>query len=465
VSTIPTETAQPGRASLLYDPKIRGYVYQFLLLAIVGFVIWSAASNAIENLRAQKIASGFGFWHNAAGFDVNQKLIPFSASGSTYGQAFYVGLLNTLLVASIGIVLSTFLGFFVGVARLSPNWVLSKLAMIYVEVIRNLPLLLQLFFWYNAVLKPLPNPRDSIDLHFLSLGMPSLLLTGLMIVAAGAAWLLYKNSDKIGSSERDRGLVRFVSGIVLAVATLIWLVYSGILKGVSSGFLLNNRGLYIPDPHLGPGGSLIIWSFVIGIVVWLAFRAWAHKQQAATGRQYPIGWAALGLIVVLPALVYLVTGRPVSFVYPELAGFNLRGGIQIFPEFVALLLGLTTYTAGFIAEVVRAGILAVSRGQTEAANALGLRAGPTLKLVVIPQAMRVIIPPLTSNYLNLTKNSSLAVAIGYPDLVQVFTGTVLNQTGQAVEVVAITMAVYLTISLVTSFIMNIYNKRMALVER
>jgi general L-amino acid transport system permease protein len=465
VSTIPTETAQPGRASLLYDPKIRGYVYQLLLLAIVGFVIWSAASNAIENLRAQKIASGFGFWHNAAGFDVNQKLIPFSASGSTYGEAFFVGLLNTLLVASIGIVLSTFLGFFVGVARLSPNWVLSKLAMIYVEVIRNLPLLLQLFFWYNAVLKPLPNPRQSIDLHFLSLGLPSPLLTGLTIAAAGVAWLLYKNSDRIASSERDRGLVRLVGGIVLAVATLIWLVYSGILKAVSSGFLLNNRGLYVPDPQLGPGGSLIIWSFLIGIVVWLVFRAWAHKQQAATGRQYPIGWAAFGLIILLPFLVYLVTGRPVSFIYPELAGFNLRGGIQIFPEFVALLLGLTTYTAGFIAEVVRAGILAVSRGQTEAANALGLRAGPTLKLVVIPQAMRVIIPPLTSNYLNLTKNSSLAVAIGYPDLVQVFTGTVLNQTGQAVEVVAITMAVYLTISLVTSFVMNIYNKRMALVER
>lgn len=397
MSTIPTKMQQPAKASLLYDPKIRGYVYQIALLAVVGFVIWSAASNAIENLRAQKIASGFGFWHNAAGFDVNQKLIPFSASGSTYGEAFYVGLLNTLLVAAIGIVLSTFLGFFVGVARLSHNWVLSKMAMVYVEVIRNLPLLLQLYFWYNAVLKPLPNPRDSISLP--------------------------------------------------------------------AGALLNNRGLYIPDPHLGPGGGLIIWAFVIGIVVWVAFRAWAHKQQARTGRQYPIGWAALGLIVVVPALVYLVMGRPVSFVYPELAGFNLRGGIQIFPEFVALLLGLTTYTAGFIAEVVRAGILAVSKGQTEAANALGLRSGPTLKLVVIPQAMRVIIPPLTSNYLNLTKNSSLAVAIGYPDLVQVFTGTVLNQTGQAVEVVAITMAVYLTISLVTSFIMNIYNRRMALVER
>ncbi|MBN9449905.1 MAG: amino acid ABC transporter permease [Bosea sp.] len=376
---------------------MRGYVYQLALLAIVGFLIYSAASNAIENLRAQKIASGFGFWHNASGFDVNQKLIPYDASTGTYGRAFYVGLLNTLLVAAIGIVLSTFLGFFVGVARLSSNWVVAKIAMVYVEIIRNLPLLLQLFFWYNAVLKPLPNPRQSIQLP--------------------------------------------------------------------AGALLNNRGLYIPDPHLGPGGSLIVWAFLLGIAATLVFRHWARKQQAATGKQYPIGLVAVGLIVLLPLAVYFATGRPVSFVYPELAGFNLRGGIQIFPEFVALLLGLTTYTAGFIAEVVRAGILAVSKGQTEAANALGLRAGPTLKLVVIPQAMRVIIPPLTSNYLNLTKNSSLAVAIGYPDLVQVFTGTVLNQTGQAVEVVAITMAVYLTISLVTSLFMNIYNRRMALVER
>lgn len=388
---------KPGKASLLYDPKIRGYAYQFLLLAVVGFLIWSAASNAIENLRAQKIASGFGFWHNASGFDINQKLIPYDASSGTYGRAFWVGLLNTLLVASIGIVLATFLGFFVGVARLSSNWIVSKIAMVYVEVIRNVPLLLQLFFWYNAVLKPLPNPRQSIELP--------------------------------------------------------------------AGFLLNNRGLYVPDPQFGPGGNLIIWALLIGLVATFVFRSWARKQQAATGKQYPIGLVALGLIIVLPTLVYFATGRPISFVYPELAGFNLRGGIQIFPEFVALLIGLTTYTAGFIAEVVRAGILAVSKGQTEAANALGLRAGPTLKLVVIPQAMRVIIPPLTSNYLNLTKNSSLAVAIGYPDLVQVFTGTVLNQTGQAVEVVAITMAVYLTISLVTSLFMNIYNKRMALVER
>lgn len=397
MSTIPTETVPTGRASLLYDAKIRGYVYQFALLAIVGFLIWLAASNAIENLRAQKIASGFGFWHNAAGFDVNQKLIPFSASGSTYGQAFYVGLLNTLLVASIGIVLATFLGFFIGVARLSSNWVVAKLAMIYVEVIRNLPLLLQLFFWYNAVLKPLPDARNSIALP--------------------------------------------------------------------GSIFLNNRGLILPNPQFAPGFGAVVIAFFLAIVLAVAFHIWSKGVQARTGKIYPRGLIATGLIIGLPLITYFLAGEPLSFDLPQQGRFNLTGGLQIFPEFVALLVGLTTYTAGFIAEVVRAGILAVSRGQTEAANALGLRAGPTLKLVVIPQAMRVIIPPLTSNYLNLTKNSSLAVAIGYPDLVQVFMGTVLNQTGQAVEMVSITMAVYLTISLVTSLIMNIYNKRMALVER
>ncbi|MDP3255949.1 MAG: amino acid ABC transporter permease [Bosea sp. (in: a-proteobacteria)] len=397
MSSIPTDAVKPGRASLFYDPKIRGYVYQIVLLAIVAFLIWSAASNAIENLRAQKIASGFGFWNNAAGFDVNQKLIPFSAASSSYGQAFWVGLLNTLLVASIGIVLSTFLGFFIGVARLSSNWVLAKLAMVYVEVIRNLPLLLQLFFWYNAVLKPLPDARNSIALP--------------------------------------------------------------------GSIFLNNRGLILPNPQFGPAFQAVVIAFFVAVVVALVFYRWSKTQQARTGTQYPNGLITLGLVLGVPLLVFFVAGSPLSFELPQQGRFNLTGGLQIFPEFVALLIGLTTYTAGFIAEVVRAGILAVSKGQTEAAHALGLRPGPTLKLVVIPQAMRVIIPPLTSNYLNLTKNSSLAVAIGYPDLVQVFTGTVLNQTGQAVEVVAVTMAVYLTISLVTSLFMNIYNQRMALVER
>jgi len=397
VSSIPTETVSPGKASLFYDPKIRGYVYQIVLLAVVGFLIWSAASNAIENLRAQKIASGFGFWNNAAGFDVNQKLIPFSASGSTYGQAFFVGLLNTLLVAAIGIVLATIIGFTVGVARLSGNWIIAKLAMIYVELIRNIPLLLQLFFWYNAVLKPLPDARNSIHLP--------------------------------------------------------------------GSIYLNNRGIILPSPQFAPGFEAVVIALLVGIAAAVAFVIWARGQQAKTGKQYPNGWIALALVVGLPLIVFVATGRPLSFDYPQQGRFNLTGGVQIFPEFVALLVGLSTYTAAFIAEVVRAGILAVSRGQTEAAHALGLRSGPTLKLVVIPQAMRVIIPPLTSQYLNLVKNSSLAVAIGYPDLTQVFMGTVLNQTGQAVEMVSITMAVYLTISLVTSFAMNIYNKRMALVER
>ncbi|MGY6250107.1 amino acid ABC transporter permease [Bosea thiooxidans] len=397
MSSIPTETVSPGKASLFYDPKIRGYFYQIALLAVVGFLIWSAASNVIENLRAQKIASGFGFWNNAAGFDVNQKLIPFSASGSTYGQAFWVGLLNTLLVAALGIVLATIIGFTVGVARLSNNWIIAKLAMIYVEVIRNIPLLLQLFFWYNAVLKPLPDARNSISLP--------------------------------------------------------------------GGVYLNNRGIILPSPQFEPAFEAVAIAILIGIAAAIAFFVWARGQQAKTGKQYPNGWVALALVVGLPLLVFLAAGRPLSFDYPQQGRFNLTGGVQIFPEFVALLIGLSTYTAGFIAEVVRAGILAVSKGQTEAANALGLRSGPTLKLVVIPQAMRVIIPPLTSQYLNLVKNSSLAVAIGYPDLTQVFMGTVLNQTGQAVEMVSVTMAVYLTISLVTSFAMNIYNKRVALVER
>lgn len=398
---MPTAVPQAPRGSWFYDPKVRGLVYQVALVAAVAFLLYNASTNAIDNLRRAGIASGFGFLDNTSGFDISQTFIPYSAAGSTYGQAFVVGLLNTLIVAAIGIVLATFLGFAVGIARLSTNWIINKLAMIYVEVIRNVPLLLQLLFWYNAVLASLPAPRDSIS--------------------------------------------------------------------VGTSFFLNNRGLIMPKPVLDDRAWLVPTFFVVGIVAAIAFRIFARREQEATGRQYPVGLAALALVVGLPALAWiflaLTAGNPITFDLPQRSRFNLTGGTQILPEFVALLVGLVTYTAGFIAEVVRAGILAVSRGQTEAANALGLRPGPTLRLVVIPQAMRVIIPPLTSQYLNLTKNSSLAVAIGYPDLVQVFMGTVLNQTGQAIEVVAITMAVYLTISLVTSFFMNIYNRRVAIVER
>jgi general L-amino acid transport system permease protein len=387
---------ETGKASLLYDPKIRGYVYQALLVGIVLFLGYEMVTNVAENLRRQRIGFGLDFWGNTAGFDINQALIPYSAT-SSYGQAFWVGLLNTALVAAIGIVLATILGFLIGIARLSKNWIVAKAAMVYVEVIRNLPLLLQLLFWYNAVLKPLPGPRQSIT-------MPG-------------------------------------------------------------GVMLNNRGLFVPEPVFGAGMGVVGIAFLIALFGAIAFALWARKQQAATGKIYPVGRIALGAVIGLPLLAYLVMGMPLSFNYPALRGFNVGGGITVFPEFVALLLGLVTYTAGFIAEVVRAGILAVSKGQWEAADSLGLPYGRTLNSVVIPQAMRVIIPPLTSNYLNLTKNSSLAVAIGYPDLVQVFTGTVLNQTGRAIEIVGITMAVYLTFSLLTSAFMNYYNKRMALVER
>ena len=399
MSTIATK-APSAQSSLLYDPKVRGLVYQGVLIAAIVLIFYTAASNAIDNLRAAKIASGFGFVNSTSGFDVNQTLVPYSAT-STYGRAFWVGLLNTLLVAVVGIVFATLLGFVVGVARLSTNWIVAKAAMVYVEIIRNTPLLLQLLIWYIAVLRPLPDARNSLSF--------------------------------------------------------------------GAGFFLNNRGLYVPKPLPDADSWLVFTAFGLGVLGTFLFSRWARRRQAATGRQYPVGRVALASVVAFPlvvwALIALVAGNPIGFQTPTQTRFNLNGGLQIFPEFVALTLGLVIYTASFIAEVVRAGILAVSKGQSEAANALGLRSGPTLKLVVIPQALRVIIPPLTSQYLNVTKNSSLAVVVGYPDLVQVFMGTVLNQTGQAIECVAITMAVYLIISLVTSVVMNDYNRRKALVER
>jgi general L-amino acid transport system permease protein len=387
---------QPVRVAFYNDPRVRSVAYQVLLCVIVGLLVYSAVSNAVDNLHRAHIASGFGFWNQTAGFDISQTLIAYSAATSTYGQAFWVGLLNTLLVAVIGIAIATILGFTVGIARLSSNWLLVKAATVYVETIRNIPLLLQLLFWYNAVLKALPDIRDS---H------------------------------------------RFF------------------------GSYLNNRGLFVPEPIPDQGFGFVEIALVVGIVGALAFYFWARKRQMETGQQAPVVRVVLGLVIGLPLVVYVAAGMPMHLDHPQLGRFNLNGGLALQPEFVALLVGISIYTAAFISEVVRAGILAVSRGQTEAAYSLGMRPRPTLRLIIIPQAMRVIIPPLTSQYLNLTKNSSLAVAIGYPDLVQVFTGTVLNQTGQAVEVVAITMLVYLSISLITSLAMNIYNSRMALVER
>jgi general L-amino acid transport system permease protein len=370
---------------------------QVLLAAVIGGLIYGAFINAADNLARAHISSGFGFWNNSAGFDISQKLIPYSAGISTFGRAFWVGLLNTLLVAALGIVLATLVGFTIGIARLSRNWLVARLAGCYVELIRNIPLLLQLLFWYNAVLKSLPELRDSIVLP--------------------------------------------------------------------TGGFLNNRGLFLPRPLFAPGFSAVIAALLVGVVAAIVLHVWARRRRERSGAPTPVGRSIAALLVGLPLAALVLAGFPVAFELPQMSRFNVIGGLEILPEFAALVLALSLYTAAFIAEAVRAGILAVPPGQTEAAQALGLRSGTTLRLIVVPQAMRVIVPPLTSQYLNLTKNSSLAVAIGYPDLVQVFAGSVLNITGQAVEVIAITMAVYLTISLFTSLVMNLYGRMTAIVER
>jgi general L-amino acid transport system permease protein len=387
---------RPAALTFLYHPTVRAIAFQTILaVALIVFGIW-IVDNAIDNLRRANIASGFAFLWNRSGFDISQTLVPYS-SDSTYGRALLVGFLNTILVAVIGIVVASIIGFAVGIARLSTNWLIAKVATVYVEIFRNIPLLLQLLFWYKAVLSILPGPRQGLALP-------------------------------LGSN-------------------------------------LSNRGLIVPRPLVGDTLYLTGIAIVIGAALTIAIATWARRRQMETGRQYPTFRIGLALIVGVPLLVFVVTGSPLGFEIPELKGFNFVGGVNVKPEFLSLVLGLSLYTATFISEIVRAGILAVSHGQTEAAYSLGVRAGPTLRLVVIPQAMRVIIPPLTSQYLNLTKNSSLAVAIGYPDLVSVFSGTVLNQTGQAVEVIFITMLIYLSISLVTALFMNWFNKRVALVER
>jgi general L-amino acid transport system permease protein len=386
----------PPRVAIYNRPKIRAVCYQLLLLTAVLWLGFEFALNAKANLDARKISSGFGFLDNTAGFGINQSLIPYDES-DTYGRVFFVGLLNTLLVAAIGIVLATILGFLVGIARLSRNWLVARLAGGYVELIRNLPLLFQILFWYLAVLGTLPGPRQSISLF--------------------------------------------------------------------GEIFLNNRGIILPAPVAGEGAGAVIAVFALSVIAAIAVRLWAKRRQIRTGRQFPLFWSGLALVVGPPLVALVATGFPIGFERPELRGFNFVGGVRLLPEFVALLLALTTYTAAFIAEVVRAGVLAVPRGQTEAALALGLRWGLTLRLIVVPQALRVIVPPLTNQYLNLTKNSSLAVAVGYPDLFAVFAGTTLHQTGQAIEIIAITMAVYLAISLFTSALMNWYNAHIRVAER
>ncbi|MCP5419522.1 MAG: amino acid ABC transporter permease [Gammaproteobacteria bacterium] len=378
------------------DPTIRSVAFQIIALCVVVGIGYYLFHNTQTNLQQRGIASGFGFLQNPAGFGIIQHLIPYNES-DTYGRVFVVGLLNTLLVSVLGILLATFLGFVIGVARLSRNWLVAKLAMVYIEIFRNIPLLLQIFFWYFAVLRNVPSPRQSLEL--------------------------------------------------------------------GDAVFLNIRGFYLPAPVFQPGFWVVPLTLLVGVIATVVVRRWAHRRQEMTGQPFHAFYAGLGLMLGLPLLAFALAGFPLAWDYPVLQGFNFQGGFVIIPELAALLFALSIYTAAFIAEIVRSGIQAVSHGQTEAAYSLGLKPGQTLRLVIIPQAMRVIIPPLTSQYLNLAKNSSLAAAIAYPDLVSIFAGTVLNQTGQAIEVIAMTMAVYLTVSLSISLLMNWYNRRAALMER
>jgi general L-amino acid transport system permease protein len=378
-------------------PRFGLLAVQVALAVVICALIGAAAVNVAQNLSRAHIASGFGFWNNTAGFDISQTLIGYSANTSTFGRAFWVGLLNTLLVATLGIVFATVIGFLIGLGRLSPNWLVGRLCGGYVEVIRNIPLLLQLLFWYNAVLKALPELRGSLRLP--------------------------------------------------------------------GGVILNNRGLFLPRAEFGAPFIAALIAIFAAVLAAIALRLWARRRFERTGQPVSLVLPVLGLLVGFPLIALAITGVPLRLGELHVSRFNVSGGVEILPEFAALVVALSIYTAAFIAEVVRAGILAVEHGQLEAAQSLGLRPAATLRLVVIPQAMRVIIPPLTSQYLNLLKNSSLAVAIGYPDLVQVFAGSVLNITGQAVEVIAVTMAVYLAISLFVSLLMNLYARKMSIVDR
>ncbi len=394
-ATTPSGKNHQSSGSLIYDPKVRGIFYQAVTLIVLALVIYWVIDNTVENLRRANIASGFGFLNGRAGFDPGQKLIAFT-SDSTYGRALIVGFTNTMLVAITGIITATIIGFIVGIGRMSHNWLISRLSLAYVELFRNIPPLLVIFFWYSGVLAVLPQARDAISLPFTT--------------------------------------------------------------------YLSNRGLAFPSPVFGEWAFLTFLALIVAIVASVLLARWSNKRQMATGQTFPLLRSIAGLVIGLPLLVFLLTGAPLTFDYPIAGKFNLTGGSVIGPEFMSLFLALSFYTAAFIAEIVRAGIRGVSKGQTEAAHALGIRPSLTTRLVVVPQAMRIIIPPLTSQYLNLTKNSSLAIAVGYADLVALG-GTILNQTGQSIEIVTIWIIVYLSLSLLTSVFMNWFNAKMALVER
>ncbi len=385
----------PENVAFWYDPRKRSFLYQLGILAMVGLLGYYLISNTLANVEKQAIATGFGFLEKEASFEIGESVISYSAA-DTYLRALLVGVLNTLLVSFIGIILTIILGTVIGVLRLSTNWLVSKLAAVYIEIFQDIPVLLQLFFWYALFYEILPSPRQAFN--------------------------------------------------------------------PIAGVFMSNRGLVFAVPESNPVHLYMAVAIVTGCLLVALLRRWARRHQAGTGKTFPVFSVSLGILVILPLLVWAAGGAPTTMSIPRLQGFNFQGGLNISPEFTALLLGLVLYTAAFVAEVVRAGIQSVSKGQREAALSIGLKPARVLNLVILPQALRVIIPPLTSQMLNLTKNSSLAVAIGYPDFVSV-AGTTINQTGQAIEGVAMIMIVYLCLSLSTSAFMNWYNKRTALVER
>ncbi len=383
-----------------HDERVRSIFYQVLTACTVGWLAWYLITNTAHNLEIRGMNTGFGFLTATAGFDTDFKLIEYEPGIGTYGRIFLIGCLNTLLVSFFAIIASTIIGFFVGVLRLSNNWLVARVALTYVEIVRNTPLLLQIVFWYLGVFALLPRVKNSMDLSF------------------GAEVLV-----------------------------------------------LNNRGLYSAWPVPGDLFWMTSVAFIAAVVGVFVLRRWAHKRQDATGQQFPIISASVALLVLVPGAVYLLTGSPMDWDIPTLQGFNYKGGFSLPPAFLALLVSLTFYHAAHLAESVRAGILSVNKGQTEAALAIGLRPGRAMALVISPQAMRAIVPPMISLWMNVVKNSSLAIAIGYSDVVALFMQTALNQAGYAVEMVGMTMAFYMFISLSISGVLNIYNKRVQLVER
>ena len=385
------ETDKSKIGSFIFNRSVQGVFYQLITLGLVALGIYYIVTNTARNMLERGLASGFHFLGVESQFDIGMTLIEYSPT-STYFDSFIVGLLNTLLVAGIGILFATIIGFTIGIMRLSSNWLIAKIAEAYVEILRNIPLLLQIFFWYFAVLRALPKPKQSLELY--------------------------------------------------------------------DSFFLNNRGLFIPDTVFGEGSSIIFYLLWLTIIISIGIFIWAKRRQNRTGERFPALYVSTALILGTFFISLAATGFPVSFEYPELKGFNFKGGVKLIPELVALTFALAMYTASFIAEVVRGGIMAVSKGQTEAAKSVGLKQNLILRLIIIPQALRVIVPPLTNQYLNLTKNSSLAAAIAYPDLVLVFAGTALMQTGQAIEIIGMVMGVYLFLSLFTSVIMNLFNRFM-----